>query len=234
MNPDISVYMTAFNAEAFIHECIESVLSQSFSNFEFIIVDDGSTDGTIEIIKDFKDKRIRLFEREHGYIDSLNFSVNISDGYYLAKMDADDIMMVDRLLIQYNYLESNKEIDVLAGGIQFFGNKKDYYIPLIVEENISLYHFEENNIIAHPTVMIRKSSISEFLPNLYEKEFAYSEDYKLWLDLIKAGLRIDLIPDILVRYRSSPNQVTVQKSLEIHEKLSIIKDSYFSETINAK
>jgi len=226
--------MTAFNAEAFIHECIESVLSQSFSNFEFVIVDDGSTDGTVEIIKKFKDKRIKLFEREHGYIDSLNFSVNISGGYYLAKMDADDIMMVDRLFIQYNYLESNKEIDVLAGGIQFFGSKKDCYVPLIAEENISLHHFKKNNIIAHPTVMIRKSSISQFLPNLYDKEFIYSEDYKLWLTLIKAGLKIDLIPDILVRYRSSPNQVTVQKSLEVHDKVTKIKDLYFSETINAK
>lgn len=225
--PAVSIYMTTYNEEKDIEECIISILNQSFTNFELIIVDDGSTDKTIKKIENFKDKRIKLFKNNHNYIESLNLATMLSKGKYLAKMDADDIMMPDRILIQYNYLESDNTIDILGGGMQFFGKVNTQYVPIIKEKDITKENFSEDNIIAHPTVMIRKSSVEKLIPNLYDKEFKYAEDYKLWLELLNMGLKFDIIPDILIKYRTSYKQMSVVKEEEQAKVSKKIKTLFF-------
>ncbi len=223
---NISVFMTCYNASPFIEDCIVSVLSQSFEDFEFVIVDDGSTDDTINKIQHFNDKRIRLIHNDHNYIESLNLSVNKSQGKYLAKMDADDIMFKDRLLIQYNYLEHNKDIDLLAGGMEFFGEMEGIYIPKINDTPVSMEDLFENNIIGHPTVMMRKE-VLQHLPCLYEQEYAYAEDYKLWFTMLTNNLKLDNIPDILIKHRMSNTQASIVKQSEQAEAIRKIKDLYF-------
>ena len=220
----VSVYMTCCNASPFIEECIESVLNQSFENFELVIVDDGSTDDTVEKIKKFSDKRIKFFQNNHNYIESLNLAVEKSQGKYLAKMDADDVMMKDRLLIQYNYMEHHSEIDLLAGGMEFFGNRSGLYVPEIKESTVSIKDLLENNIIAHPTIMIRKESLQN-LPCLYESEYIYAECYKLCFTMLEYNLKLDNIPDILVRHRINNNQISITKKnqqKEITNKIKLI------------
>ena len=110
--PAISIVMPAYNAEKYIKEAIDSIIGQSFSNFECIIIDDGSTDSTRDIIRSYNDERIVLLEKKHDYIASLNRGMNAPKGKYLARMDADDIMHPDRLKIQYAVMEAEPSITV--------------------------------------------------------------------------------------------------------------------------
>ena len=104
-NPVISVCMSMYNASKYLRECIDSVLAQTFKNFEFLIVDDGSTDNSVEIVKSYNDSRIRLLCNKHDYIESLNLLLKEAQGKYIARMDADDVMQYNRLSIQYEYLQ---------------------------------------------------------------------------------------------------------------------------------
>lgn len=97
--------MAVYNGEKYITAAIKSVLNQTFGNFEFIIMDDGSTDGTLDIINSFKNKRILLIKNKHNYINTLNTGLEKASGKYIARMDADDIMHIDRLSIQYAIME---------------------------------------------------------------------------------------------------------------------------------
>ena len=107
----VSVVMPVYNVARYIDEAMESILNQSFPNFELIIVDDGSTDDTVERIKGYKDSRIRLYRHDHDFIGSLNLGLQEARGKYVARMDADDMMHVDRLRIQYNIMELEPSID---------------------------------------------------------------------------------------------------------------------------
>lgn len=113
--PSISVCMVTYNASPFLRECLDSILSQTFSDYELLIVDDGSTDDTVDIIRSYPDRRIRLIRHRHDYIASLNLLYNNALGKYIARMDADDIMVSDRLQAQYEYMEAHPETDTWAG-----------------------------------------------------------------------------------------------------------------------
>ena len=119
--------MSAFNAEKFIKTSIESIIGQTYENFEFLIINDGSSDKTLEIIEKFKklDKRIILIDRKkRGLIASLNEGISLCKGQYIARMDADDIAIPERLNVQLNYLINNPSIDLVASNIIFFSNNK--------------------------------------------------------------------------------------------------------------
>jgi glycosyltransferase involved in cell wall biosynthesis len=103
-----------YNASRYLRECIDSVLGQTFHDFEFLIVDDGSTDDSVEIVESYADPRIRLIRREHDYIASLNCLIDEARGEYIARMDADDVMLPHRLQQQFDYMESHPDIDVLG------------------------------------------------------------------------------------------------------------------------
>ena len=151
--PLISVCMPVYNRREYISECIKSVLNQTFSNFEFIIVDDGSTDGTTDLIQEFKDERIRLIKSKHDYIASCNKMLDEARGKYVARMDSDDIMMPDRLEFQYNYMESHPEVDILGGSIERFGDYEDPYIPPIGD--VSIQDLLSGGCIVNPTNFMR-------------------------------------------------------------------------------
>lgn len=129
MEPLISVCIPVYNAEAYISECIESVLHQSFTDFELLIADDGSTDHSLDIIKSYQDLRIRILTGNHDYITTLNLLLTEAKGKYIARMDADDRMIQDRLLWQFEYMETHPEIDALGGGLRMFGNTTEICIP---------------------------------------------------------------------------------------------------------
>ncbi len=101
--PPVSVCMLMYNASKYLRECIDSVLAQTFQDFEFLIVDDGSTDDSVEIVQSYHDSRIRLIKNKHDYIGSLNILLDEARGKYIARMDADDVMMPMRLKIQFEY-----------------------------------------------------------------------------------------------------------------------------------
>lgn len=113
--PLVSVCMPMYNASAYLRECIDSILCQTFGDFELLIADDGSTDESRYIVRSYDDPRIRLIENEHDYIGSLNLLLKEARGKYIARMDADDIMVSFRLEAQFGYMERHVEVDVLGG-----------------------------------------------------------------------------------------------------------------------
>ena len=209
--PQVSVCMPMYNASKYLRECIDSVLAQTFKDFEFLIVDDGSDDDSVEIVKSYHDDRIRLIENTHDYIGSLNILLDKARGKYIARMDADDIMRYNRLSIQYKFLENEKNIDIVCGEIEYLGNEKRTIVAK--EFEVTLDAISGGNIIPHPTVMMRTNSIRE--KNLrYNPEYIFAEDYNLWVDALIAGLRIIKLSQVLISYRICCTQISQQKSDE--------------------
>lgn len=127
--PKVSVCMAMYNASRYLRECIDSILAQTFTDFELLIVDDGSEDDSVSIIESYDDTRIRLIRNQHDYIGSLNILLDEAKGKYIARMDADDVMISERLQLQYDYMESHTSIDLVASGMNYIGSTKQTYEP---------------------------------------------------------------------------------------------------------
>lgn len=208
--PEVTVLMPVRNAGQFIRDAINSVLRQSYTNFELLIIDDGSTDNTVEIVREYRDPRIRLEMREHHFIDNLNEGIRIAKGKYIARMDADDIMHSERLRIQVQRMEEMPEITVCSTWMKIFGEHRITEIIRSLSGKVDkpLEALLEKNVFSHPTIMMRK----EFLEKnrLGYKNYTRSEDYKLWADIACYGGQFYVEPQPLLFYRISPQQFSMQ------------------------
>ena len=223
--PKVSVIMPAYNAEKYISEAVESILNQTFSDFEFLIINDGSIDNTEKIIKSYGDERIVYVKNEKnmGIVDTLNRGLKLAKGQYIVRMDADDISLPTRIEKQACFMDKQIEIGVLGTGVQIFGE--------YVEERERLFKTSDNELkaellfnscIAHPTVMIRKS-VLENNKLEYNKEFGGKEDFALWWEIAKVS-KVATIPEILLRYRIHGNQITQKRSEHDREVSRIFLD----------
>lgn len=212
---EISVVMSVYNGGRYIAAAIDSTLNQSFGDFEFIIVDDGSTDDTVSIIRNFGDKRIKLIQNNHNYIDSLNVGINYASGEYIARMDADDIMHVDRLKIQHAIMEEEQSITVCGTWMRRFGANisSDNLVGKVsgLIEN-PLMRFTQGDCIANPTSMIRTAFLREH--KLQYENYAYAEDFKFWAEIAKLGGQFYIDSQPLLYYRISESQVSMLKASE--------------------
>ncbi len=214
--PEITILMPVRNGERYIKEAIDSVLNQTLTDFEFLIIDDGSKDRTVEIIQRYTDKRIRLVRKEHQFIQNLNEGLELASGTYIARMDADDIMHTERLRIQLKRMKKNPDITVCGTWAKIFSDKGNERkishlgYGIIHEPVLELLKY---NMLLHPSVMIKK----EFLFNHHIKyqNYPYVEDYKLWFDIAKAGGILFVEPQELMMLRRSDTQVTVTKKEEM-------------------
>lgn len=205
----ISVIMPVYNAEKYIHESIKSILAQSYPNFEFIIINDGSKDSSGKIIESFlDDARIRYINRENkGLVFTLNEAISLSRGNYVARMDADDISHPQRLEKQLKFLLENPDIAVV-GCSSFIIDKNSKVIntrkpPLTPLVNKALLLFGPT--LTHPSVMFNKILLGEQL--CYSDKYLHVEDYELWLRLIKK-YKIANIKDVLFYYRINESGVS--------------------------
>ena len=212
--PEVSVLFPAYNAEKYLHEAIESILSQTFKNFELIIVDDGSTDNTRIIIEEYvkKDPRvIPLFnERNLGIVQSLNKALKIAKGRYIARMDHDDISLPERLETQVRFLQEHPEISIVGSNVILINEKGEYIgirkLPEIPEKIAKLMVL--GNQFVHPTVMIRRE-VFDVVGN-YQKVL-HAEDYDLWINAIKKGLKLYNLQTPLLKYRIiDPDKITLK------------------------
>jgi len=206
MKQSISIIMPVYNAGHTLPECMDSILKQTFSDFELLIIDDGSTDNSIEVITGFKDQRIRLIRNEHNFIGSLNMGLNHANGKYIARMDADDIMLPQRLQTQFDFMELHPDIDVCGSYATSFGEKEAVIRRPLYHKDIISSMLRANPFM-HPTVMIRRFKLQQS-GCLYQSGYPCAEDYKLWTDLAVKGFQFANIPEPLIRYRISPQQVT--------------------------
>ena len=198
--------MPVYNCELYIREAIDSILNQTFINFEFIIIDDCSADATVSIIKSYQDSRINLIVKPQnsGYTKSLNFGLQIAKGQYIARMDGDDISLPQRFEKQVAFLENN--LDVVLCGTQFSIIQSNMVINVPeFHEQIKLELLNEN-AIAHPSVMIRKA-VFENLEIAYNPEKEPAEDYDLWTRLLLKG-KLHNLQEPLLKYRVHSQQVS--------------------------
>jgi glycosyltransferase involved in cell wall biosynthesis len=216
--------MSVYNAEDAIAETIESVLKQSFRDFEFIIVNDGSIDNTHSIICSFDDKRIRLIDNNHDYIQSLNLGIKASKGKYIARIAANDIMHIDRLKLQHSIMEEFPDITVCSCWETIFGKQ----IPKrIVEQKLSglieLLSVELllNDIDINPVYMIRRSFITKH--NLLYENCGYAEDYKFWAEIAKLNGSFYIDSQPLVYRRISNTKIAKERRNEQLQSISKIK-----------
>ncbi|MCS2221617.1 glycosyltransferase [Bacteroides fragilis] len=219
---EVTVLLVVHNCEMYIAECIQSVLCQTYKDFELLIIDDGSTDGTLSKIEQFKDQRIRLISNScNDYIFSLNQGLRLAKGKYIARMDGDDVMHLERLERQVEVMNFQTDITVCSSWFQCFGSYNEIvrgYSGLIDNPLVQML---KGNIIAHPTSMLRKSFLEKY--NLLYKNYQYAEDYNLWKEIVVCGGKIWVIPDILLRYRCSLNQISCKKQVEQRETSLLIK-----------
>ena len=204
----ISVVMPVYNGEAYVGDAIESVLSQTFRDFEFIIIDDGSTDGTVSAIRRYKDSRIVFLKNDHDFIKALNTGLRMAKGKYIARMDADDMMHPQRLEIQYRTMEEHQDVAVCGTCMKTFGQSSQ--VLILGDGYADSRMLLAGNIMAHPTTMLRKDFLERH--SIRYRRYAHAEDYKLWCEIAKCGGRFYIVPQVLLFYRMSPGQVSQKYS----------------------
>jgi glycosyltransferase involved in cell wall biosynthesis len=201
--------MPAWNAEQFIAEAMDSVLTQTFKDFEFIIINDGSTDGTSKIIRSYNDPRIIFIDNEknQGVAVALNQGMGMARGKYIARMDADDISYPERFMKQVEFMEKNPNVGVLGADVQVLDGRD--YKALVQKGRVGLLGMMRDNKICHPTVMLRKSTFDQH--NLrYSSDFEAAEDYELWARAVRYTAIANL-PDVLLKYRWHDNNTSKRK-----------------------
>lgn len=208
--PKVSVLMSVYNGDEYLEEAIDSVLSQTFSDFEFIIINDGSSDNSLAILKSYekKDSRIKLISRDNrGLISSLNEGLLTAQGTYIARMDADDICHKERLQKQYDFMECNKAVVACGSSVIVFGKSIRSHVS---RRNIDPLYNKASLIFeppfAHPSVMMRTKIMHEN-NILYEHDFRDAEDYALWVKLVDFGTLVN-IEEPLLDYRIRDDGIT--------------------------
>lgn len=206
--PAISVLMPVFNTASYLRDSIESILNQTFGDFEFLIINDGSTDQSEDIILGYSDPRIKYIRNKSnmGLVYCLNHGLGLAEGHYIARMDSDDISLPHRFRLQFDYMERHPSVIVCGSAAEKFGEihqvdkfTKDFLLCLLTSQ------------FTHPCVFIR----SQFLKSnglRYDEESVHFEDYKLWVEIYKLhnyqSACFYNLPEVLLRYRVHSFQVS--------------------------
>ncbi|MFH1366674.1 MAG: glycosyltransferase family 2 protein [Patescibacteria group bacterium] len=213
----ITVLMPVYNGESYLGTAIESILKQTYKGYEFLIIDDASTDSSLEIIKSYKDARIRLIHNaiNVGLNKNLNIGLAAAQGEYIARMDQDDISYPERLSKQFLYLEQNPDVGVCGTAVKILdkkGKKPNLVFP--AENNLIRWSFCFYNTIAHPTVMMRKKIIYQVKGYSVLDRAQYAEDYDLWSRLLPIT-KFHNLKEPLLTLRKHDSNMTVL-NLEIN------------------
>lgn len=210
--PEVSVLMSVFNGETFLSQAIESILNQTFREFEFVIVNDGSTDGTGQILDDYarRDSRVRILAHANrGRAESLNRGIELCGGQYIARMDADDISLPCRLEEQVDYLEHHPAVGLLGGSFEIIdtaGNMlQTIRCPLHDAEIRS--HMLVSNPMCHPAVVMRKDVA--VASGGYRRPLLDADDYDLWLRMAER-CRLANLDSVVLKYRVHSDQVSIK------------------------
>jgi glycosyltransferase involved in cell wall biosynthesis len=227
VSPYISVVLPAYNCAPYLQEAIESVLQQTFTNFELIVVNDGSIDETEKIIQSFTDSRIVSVKNDgnKGLIYTLNRGIDLARGKYIARMDGDDICNRYRLEKQLTFFSTHLGAKVLATIVDLIDEKNKPLKPWAEDVNHvtpkEIYNFLPiNNCIAHPSVMIQADLLKKYRYNPAQK---LSEDYDLWLRLSADNVKIYKLAEPLLYHRILKNSFTRSAGKNVFFKIMNVK-----------
>ena len=215
MNPKVAVLLCVHNGEPFIGEAIESILNQSCKDFEFIIVENCSTDNTWQIIKSYTDPRIKAYQTNFKQLSfNLNYGLMQTKAEYIARMDADDIARPQRLGHQIAYLEANPKIDVLGTAYQLFGDDDEgKIIALPATDKAIRRRLPFRFCFCHPSVMFKRETIVNHGSYQGGK---FCQDMDLWLRLSRdKTIKFANLPESLLRYRIHHNQAKGRREVDI-------------------
>lgn len=231
--PVVSVIMPVYNAEKYLQEAIDSILGQTFHDFEFLIINDGSDDDSAKIINKYQDQRIRFIDRKHqGLVSSLNSGISISQGNYIARMDADDISLPNRFEEQVAFLDRHEDYGIIGCAYFRLNMKREIQgIAPVIFDNIDIQNqLLYKNPFAHSSVMLRSSILRKF--NLfYRIEAKYFEDYDLWIRFCKVSKGRNL-SNILYCWMDNPQNITNKHRIEMKMgALNLAKKYYSAEEI---
>jgi len=224
--PVISVVMTAYNAEKYIAESIKSILNQTFTDFEFLIYNDGSTDQTQAVIEGFKDPRIKTtnLSKNKGVVYCANLGMKEAIGKYIVRFDADDISPLNRFQLHVDYMEANPSISLSSGYLRILGTSEIVKKPLSDNE-IRWWLFKGCPIIQGACVIRREVLTMNNLS--YDPDFKSAEDLELWFQIAK-HTKMGNIPEILLEYRVHAEQestANIERQNEYRQKSLV---SFFS------
>jgi glycosyltransferase involved in cell wall biosynthesis len=225
---EISVLMPVFNAERYLKLAIDSILNQTFQDFEFVIINDGSTDSSEEIILSYNDSRIKYHKNAEniGLIATLNKGIDLCNGRFVARMDADDISLPERLQKQWDFLNKRPEIVMVGSDVEMIDMQnqriKDVqYCPAYLLKTQLFF----SNTFAHPSILIRKDILSEFA---YNADYIYAEDYFLWSQ-IAFKYPVANLPEILIKYRVHQESVSLQNEQQQNDTVKKVHAYHFEE-----
>lgn len=198
---EITVLMPVYNGEKYLAQAMQSILDQTFENFELLIIDDGSTDRTPEIIKEFIDPRIRVVNNEKniGLIATLNKGIGLAGTRYIARMDCDDWCVPERLAKQWSFMENNRDVGICGSWVKVIreSGEQMWAYPVTNEDIRCRMLFAST--LAHPSVIIRRAMLAEHHLE-YAADYIYAEDYELWSRCMDY-FSLANIPEPLINYR---------------------------------
>lgn len=207
----VSVILHVYNAEKYLSDSIQSILNQTYKDFELIIVDDCSTDASMNIVNSFNDNRIKIIKKQTntGISDSLKLRIQIAKGKYIARMDADDICLPERFDLQVKQFEVNPNAMIVGSDYYLLEGEKNTYIKNINDSDYQKAVLLLTPCFCHPTVMMK--NVFKEKQVFYDKEFIHAEDYKLWTDLYAFGEYLKINKPLL-KYRHHASQISNQKN----------------------
>ncbi len=229
IKPIISVLMPAYNAAAYIREAIDSILTQTFTDFEFVIINDGSTDTTEEIILSYSDERIKYYANESnmGIVKTLNRGIDLCRGKYIARMDADDVSLPNRLEKQVHRLEANPQIVACGTLYAIYGDQRQTPVDVATDVQDIRYDMAIYCQFAHSTMMIRKDILEQYKLR-YREEYKCAEDYKLWTELLQYGDMIN-IPEVLGYIRQCEEGISISNADKQKNLSDIVRKDYLNQ-----
>ena len=220
-NPKVSVLMSIYNGERYLREAINSILNQTFRDFEFLIINDGSTDRTAQILKSCNDPRMKIINNKKniGLTKSLNKGLHLAKGEYIARQDADDVSAPDRLEKEVNFLETHRDYAVVGTFVKIL-NEDSEVIGLLerLTEDIQIRErLGTDNCITHGSAVIRKKCLLDM--GFYDESIVSAQDYELWLRLSEK-YRLANIPEYLYMWRKHDENIEAKHIAE--QKISVI------------
>jgi glycosyltransferase involved in cell wall biosynthesis len=227
----VTVLMPVYNAEKYLASAIQSILDQTYKDFELLLINDGSTDKSVEVIESFNDSRIKLVHNEQNInVEStLNRGLDLIDTEYIARMDSDDIAFPNRLQKQVEYMDKHPEVGVCSSWIHLF-DAVEYDIQNPTDHDEIQCELLFHNVIAHPGVIMRKSLIDKY--NLRYAKYRYAEDLDMWMRC-SFLFKLHNVPEVLLNYRISSNSVSQAHSQLQNESINkVLKKNFEALGLN--
>jgi glycosyltransferase involved in cell wall biosynthesis len=226
--PKVSVLLPVYNAEIHLQDTLETILNQTFSDFEILAIDDGSKDRSLEILRSMRDPRIRIHtnSKNIGISATLNRAIELANGEYLARMDSDDLASSERLRAQVALLDSHPDVGVTGSSIEVFGKTLRRVIRYPKSDQDIKAALLFDSAFAHPTVMIRKDVLSKSGLK-YESSHDGAEDYLLWSKMAEIT-KFENLPEPLLHYRVHSSQISVSRAKQQRETAKRIREDYLN------